>query len=153
MTNLHEHRFAKGEKIITQGDVGDRVYLIRSGKVLVCREENGRMLPLSEVGPGQMFGEMYIYEQHSTRNASVVAVEETLVEVMFDESYRAEMQNLTPLQKQLVSGLNHRLNDMTDSVVKTMTHGKSIPEVRLPSDAAVFNGDRLRETLRETSHD
>jgi NADH dehydrogenase len=76
----HEH-FEPGQDIFRQGDLGDRIYIIAAGRALVVREETGASKPdpekeivLSQLGPGEYFGEMALLNQ-TTRNATVRCAE------------------------------------------------------------------------------
>lgn len=52
-------RFEPGESIIRQGEVGDRLYLIRSGNVQIVRQADGKTdLVLSTLSRGDYFGEI-----------------------------------------------------------------------------------------------
>jgi NADH dehydrogenase len=69
----HEH-FEPGQVIFRQGDLGDRIYIITSGKAEVVRQEDERLIHLAELGAGEYFGEMAILYQ-TTRNATVRCTE------------------------------------------------------------------------------
>jgi CRP-like cAMP-binding protein len=52
-------RFEPGETIIRQGDIGDRLYLIRAGNVRILRHADGKPdLVLSTLSRGDYFGEI-----------------------------------------------------------------------------------------------
>jgi NADH:ubiquinone reductase (H+-translocating) len=68
-----EH-FEAGQEVFCQGDVGDRVYIIVSGRAEVVREQNGRSVKLAELGAGEYFGEMAVIND-TTRNATVRCLE------------------------------------------------------------------------------
>src|SRR5437773_8759225 len=66
-----------GESIFREGDSGDTCYVVRSGRVRVTRRHSdGRVLTLAELGSGQMFGELAMFDGE-TRSASVEAIEDT----------------------------------------------------------------------------
>ncbi len=49
----------RGDKIITQGEAGDCLYILRAGKCQVtrCPRPNARAIQLAELAPGDLFGE------------------------------------------------------------------------------------------------
>jgi NADH dehydrogenase len=69
----HEH-FEPGQEVFHQDDLGDRLYIIQSGRAEVVRHEGGREIPLAVLGPGEYFGEMALLNQTS-RNATVRCAE------------------------------------------------------------------------------
>ncbi|HKP85187.1 MAG TPA: FAD-dependent oxidoreductase [Blastocatellia bacterium] len=71
ITNEH---FEPGEVVFHQGDLGDRIYIVVSGKADVVREENGKEIKLATVSAGEYFGEMALLKQ-STRSATVRCTE------------------------------------------------------------------------------
>ncbi len=71
-----KRQFEAGERIIQQGEVSGKAYLIVEGNVRVIREENGREIDLAELGPNELFGEMSIVD-NQPRSAHVDATIET----------------------------------------------------------------------------
>jgi flavin-dependent dehydrogenase len=62
--------FRSGEIIVRQGDIGECMYFIQSGKVEVIRESDGKEVKLAELGQGEFFGEMALFEK-GVRSATV----------------------------------------------------------------------------------
>jgi len=62
--------YNSGEIIVRQGDVGECMYFIQSGKVEVFRESDGKDVKLAELGQGEFFGEMALFEK-GIRSATV----------------------------------------------------------------------------------
>lgn len=59
-----EESHALGTKIFQQGDLGDRMYIILSGKVRISREVSGiGEEALAVLGPGSVFGEMALLDE------------------------------------------------------------------------------------------
>ncbi len=68
----------EGDRLITQGDEGDSIYIIRDGRCSVSMEVNGLTHIMGALGPGNIVGEM-AYLTGERRNANVDA--ETDLEV------------------------------------------------------------------------
>src|SRR5262249_31305884 len=64
---VHEH-FEPGQDVFREGDIGDRIYIITSGKAEVTRKNSDGDIPLAQLGAGEYFGEMALLN-HTTRNA------------------------------------------------------------------------------------
>ena len=69
--------FAAGDEIIRAGELGSTMYVICSGRVNVVRERAvGDPVVLASLGPGEVFGELSIFDSE-TRSATVVATEDS----------------------------------------------------------------------------
>src|SRR5438876_6600507 len=67
-------RLARGDRLFDEGDDGDRLYVILDGKIKLTRTApDGRENLLSVLGPGEMFGELSLFDPRP-RTASAVAV-------------------------------------------------------------------------------
>eukprot|EP00933_Yihiella_yeosuensis_P033563 TRINITY_DN27241_c0_g1_i1.p1 TRINITY_DN27241_c0_g1~~TRINITY_DN27241_c0_g1_i1.p1 ORF type:complete len:978 (+),score=202.39 TRINITY_DN27241_c0_g1_i1:106-3039(+) len=55
---LHAHNFNPGEDIITEDDVGDKLYVIDRGVCDVLKKMNGREMTVAQLGKGAFFGEI-----------------------------------------------------------------------------------------------
>ena len=67
-------RLNKGEVLFREGDSGDRLYVVVSGKVKLGRSGSaGRENLLAVLGPGQMFGELSLFDP-GPRSTTATAV-------------------------------------------------------------------------------
>ena len=64
--------YADGEVVCRQGARGDALYVVQQGWVHVFREEGGVETLLARLGPGEIFGEMAVFDRRP-RSASVRA--------------------------------------------------------------------------------
>ena len=56
-------RLARGESVFEEGDPGDSLYVIVTGKMKLARTSgDGRESLLSVLGPGEMFGELSLFD-------------------------------------------------------------------------------------------
>ena len=66
-----EKSYPKNAVVLTEGEMGDSLYMIQSGKVKVfIGDEDGREIILKILGPGDFFGEMSMIDKQP-RSASV----------------------------------------------------------------------------------
>jgi small-conductance mechanosensitive channel/CRP-like cAMP-binding protein len=83
----HLHRYTTGETLVRQGDQGDSLFIIRSGRVSIqIRNQAGRQLVVNQRSSGEFFGEMSLLTGQP-RSASVIADEETEVVIIGKEPF------------------------------------------------------------------
>ena len=64
--------YQDGETILRQGDAGECMYVIQEGQARVLVEQDGKEILVRTAGPGEIIGEMSIFEKE-VRCASVRA--------------------------------------------------------------------------------
>ena len=75
--SMAENRLRRGEVLFHEGDAGDKLYIVTDGKVKLGRtSSDGRENLLAILGPGQMFGELSLFDP-GPRSATVTAVTDT----------------------------------------------------------------------------
>jgi len=86
---LHERIYEKGEVLFQEGDIGHGIFVVVSGKVRVDPSRAALKDAVLEFGPGEMLGELTLFEE-APRFASAVAMERTVMVALF----RAEFSSL-----------------------------------------------------------
>ena len=86
---LHERVYEKGEIIFQEGDIGQGIFVVVSGKVRVDASHRSLKQALPEFGPGEMLGELTLFEE-APRLATAVAMERTVMVALL----RAEFSSL-----------------------------------------------------------
>ena len=67
--------FEPGEVVFREGDASDTCYVVRDGRARAIRtHRDGRTLTLATFGPGDIFGELALFEDER-RSATVEAIE------------------------------------------------------------------------------
>jgi len=78
---MEEHKFAKDDVVITQGDDGDVLYCVDSGKLNCFRkankEDEGHGNQIKTYGPGEAFGELALL-YNAPRAATIIAEEDSV---------------------------------------------------------------------------
>ena len=59
---LHERHYLDGEVIFDQDEEGQALYIVLSGKVLICRQGEPETGRIAEVAEGSMFGELALLD-------------------------------------------------------------------------------------------
>ena len=75
--SMAETKLRRGDVLFHEGDSGDQLYIVLDGKVKLGRTStDGRENLLAILGPGQMFGELSLFDP-GPRSATVTAVTDT----------------------------------------------------------------------------
>jgi CRP/FNR family cyclic AMP-dependent transcriptional regulator len=107
--------YPKNSIIITEGDIGDSLYIVLSGRVKVyLSDSSGRELVLAVLGPGEYIGEMAL--DNPVRSASVVTVEPSTLAVLTQARF-LDFIEANPLSTlHLIRTLIARARSATDSI-------------------------------------
>ena len=106
-----EHKFAAGQEIFKEGDNGDGVYVVRDGLVEISGLDDQKVrLVFSEVGPGDIFGEMAVIE-NKPRSACAVAKAEATVYFIPRAEMLARVERSPGLALALLREISHRLRE------------------------------------------
>ena len=127
-------KFQQGEIIFRQGDPGDAMYDVASGKVGVYGAygtDNEKLL--TELTAGDFFGEMGLLDK-AVRSATVVALEDTevneITEADFNDFFRQNPEKVFQIMQQLSQRLRRCTENYLDAcravyeVVENEKHGK-----------------------------
>lgn len=105
-------RVEKGGRFFTQGETGDAVFLLRTGRVAIVRELDGERAVLAELEPGQCFGEVALVAI-SPRTATVEALQDStalkLRTQTILELFQRDLEQFTILQMNLGREVARRL--------------------------------------------
>ena len=76
---MNETKVARGRTLFNEGDPGDKLYVVSQGKIKLGRTAaDGRENLLAVLGPGEMFGELSLFDP-GPRTATASAVTDTTV--------------------------------------------------------------------------
>ncbi|CAN5451454.1 cAMP-activated global transcriptional regulator CRP [soil metagenome] len=108
--------FRRGDTIVTEGEPGDRMYVILEGKVKVGRRtHDGRQNLLAVLGPTDVFGELSVFD-FGTRTSTVTAITKVRAVAIERSALSAWISEHPGLGEQLLQVLARRLRDTHDSV-------------------------------------
>lgn len=96
-----------GDVVIRQGDPGDLFYIIRSGRVDVVVERDGRKQTVASLGEGQYFGEAALITGEP-RNATIIATEPSVFYTLDKDRFQRTMQTTPSLGEELRRALFSR---------------------------------------------
>jgi CRP/FNR family cyclic AMP-dependent transcriptional regulator len=100
---LHERRYLANEVIFDEGEEGQGLFVVLSGRVKITRMEIAPET-LLEFGAGSFFGEVALLD-HSVRTAQARAIEDTRIVALF----RAEFYSLLETHSGIASRISYQL--------------------------------------------
>ena len=120
-------RLSDGELVFRQGDPGDALYVIVSGKVEIFRASDASEIRLAILGPDEYFGEMSLLLD-APRNASARAKGDVELKAMDKASFR-DLSVGHPVVWDLLTAMGQRI----DSVDNKLSTFETQSEVRRES--------------------
>jgi CRP/FNR family cyclic AMP-dependent transcriptional regulator len=100
---MHERSYIAEEVIFDEGEEGQGLFLVLSGRVKIVLPASANTL-LLELGPGAFFGEVALLDQ-SVRTAQARAIEDTQIVALF----RAEFYSLLETHSAIASRISFQL--------------------------------------------
>ena len=114
--SMVEVQLGRGEVLFREGDTGDRVYVVIDGKVKLGRtSSDGRENLLALLGPGQMFGELSLFDP-GPRSATVTAVTDTVLLSLANEDMLTWLTGRPEVARGLLLQLGQRLRRSNDTL-------------------------------------
>jgi len=107
-------RFEPGQAVFREGDASDTCYVVREGHArAISTHGDGRTITLATFGPGDIFGELAMFEDER-RSATVEAIEPTSVVGVLGPDMRRLMGEHPEISTRLVIALGRRLREMNE---------------------------------------
>ncbi len=109
-------KLRRGEVLFHEGDSGDKLYIVADGKVKLGRTSaDGRENLLAILGPGQMFGELSLFDP-GPRTATATAVTDSAFFSLSHDDLLGWLDGRPDVAKGLLSQLASRLRRANDVV-------------------------------------
>jgi CRP/FNR family cyclic AMP-dependent transcriptional regulator len=109
--------YRDGELFFRAGDTGDHMYVIQQGQVEVLVENDGRQTRVAVLGPGDILGEMAIFEREP-RSATVRARGEVRAITVDRKNLLSRISEDPTLAFRLIKTLSKRVRDLNDEVAR-----------------------------------
>jgi CRP/FNR family transcriptional regulator len=110
--------FEPGEVVFREGDASDTCYVVRDGRARALRTHtDGRTLTLATFGPGDIFGELALFEDER-RSATVEAIEQTGTVAVLGPDMRRLMAEHAEISSRLVIALGRRLRETNERLAR-----------------------------------
>lgn len=149
-TALEPVSFPRAHVIFAEGELGDRLYIIVSGKVKIGRKSpDGRENLLAVFGPSDMFGELSIFDP-GPRTSTATTVTEVQAVTMDRTALREWIAKRPEIAEQLLRVIARRLrrtNNMLADLIFTDVPGRVAKALlQLAHDFGTQEGGMLRVT-------
>lgn len=109
--------YADGEVICRQGEPGDCMYVVQSGRVEILHEEGGSALNVRELTAGEIFGEMAIFERQP-RSATARAKGAALVLTLDKRAFLKRVHEDPSLAYNILRAMSRRIRSLTDELAR-----------------------------------
>jgi CRP/FNR family transcriptional regulator, cyclic AMP receptor protein len=144
-------RYRKGTILIQEGDTGDTVFILLSGRVKVyCTDPNDKEITFGLFGPGEYFGEMAL--DGGQRSASVVTQEACACAVVSRANLLAFIAQRPEFSLELVSKVIRRLRLATRDARNLAFIGVYGRITQCLDDLAIPQADGTRRIEERITH-
>lgn len=139
---MPEKQFAARDIIFNEGDMSDMAYVIRSGAVEILKHGDSGDIRLAELGEGQIFGEMGLFDPRSPRSATARAKTDTVLDVISEAELREMIGQCPPRLIPIIVSVFERLR-ATNTRVKQKEQATVILESDVDKIVVTPTGDAV----------
>jgi CRP/FNR family transcriptional regulator len=120
-------KLSRGEHLFLEGQEGDKLYIVLDGKLKLTRAAaDGRENVISVLGPGEMFGELSLFDPRP-RTSSASAITDATLAGLAHDALRAWLGDHPDVSIHMLKALARRLrraNDVVADLVFTDVPGR-----------------------------
>lgn len=107
--------FRSGETLVREGEKGNEMFVIRSGRVRVYKGSGAESVTLALLGPGDYIGEMSLVGDYP-RSATAIAETNTEATVVDRTTFRAFVSE--PIVLDIIRRMSDRIRELDKSVIE-----------------------------------
>lgn len=107
--------YRKDTYVFREGETGREMYYILSGKIQVEKSTGHVKKILTEMGPGEYFGEMALLAD-IPRSASALAVEDSIIAVIGEKTFHSLLLQSTGVSLLFLREFSYRLKNTTEAL-------------------------------------
>ncbi|NLV66324.1 MAG: cyclic nucleotide-binding domain-containing protein [Spirochaetes bacterium] len=109
MTQEEEY-FPQGSIVFREGEVGDKFYLIKKGRVIFYKyKDNNTIITVNTAAAGDFFGELAVLSDNKTRNATAMCAEDTILAIASRDNLDTLLANNPEFNIDLIETLSNRV--------------------------------------------
>lgn len=116
LKSMTRYTAQRGQELFREGEEGDRLYLLIDGKIkLGRRSPDGRESLLAVLGPGEMFGELSLFDP-GERTATATAVADTSLAALGHQEFKEFVSTRPAVAVNMLSALARRLRRTNEAL-------------------------------------
>jgi CRP/FNR family transcriptional regulator, cyclic AMP receptor protein len=141
---LSERIVTRNTRLFRLGDVGDSMYLIESGRIRICvQDEDKKEVILAELAQGDFFGEMSIIDGRQ-RSADAQVIEDSRLAILSRDAFLSFVRSNPDVAIEMLSALTDRLR-RTDELLRSRVSRNANDEEK----ARLTIADRAADLIAE----
>ena len=141
---LSDKRVPQNTRLFRQGDKGDAMYLIESGRVRISiRDDDEQEVILAELAQGDFFGEMSIIDGRQ-RSADAKVIEDAQLAILSRDAFLSFVRSNADVALEMLSALTDRLR-RTDDLLRSRVSRNANEEEK----ARLTVADRAADLIAE----
>ena len=109
--------YSEGEIIFREGDEGDRMYVVQAGKVKITKKHDKGELTIATLGPGEIFGEMAMFDR-MPRSAAAVAMGEARILGIDKKKLFQSIDRDPTLVFKMIESMSRRIRSLDEEFTK-----------------------------------
>ena len=112
-----------GEVVFREGDPGDTCHIVRSGTLKATKTHgDGRTIALTELHPGDMFGELALFSGEK-RSATIEALEPATTLALLADDIRRLLTSQPEIAIKMLAGLANRVRGANERIARQSFQG------------------------------
>jgi CRP/FNR family transcriptional regulator, cyclic AMP receptor protein len=150
---LRPRYYQRGQVLFNDGDHGDCLHLVRSGRLNVqVTTAAGQTVVLRVVHPGEVVGELALVRLDHRRTGRVVALEDTRTSALYQRDFEELRQVHPAVDRFLVSALCERVVRTSELVLDLLRPPEQRVWRRLALLAEAYGDEPIRMSQDELAH-
>ncbi|MEP7765630.1 Crp/Fnr family transcriptional regulator [Sanguibacter sp. 25GB23B1] len=152
LASMKKIELSRGDVLFEEGQPGDRLYVIREGKIKLGRRSgDGRENLLAVLGPGEMFGELSLFDP-GPRSLGASAVSDSVLYELEHGALIAALEENPGVAKHLLTALARRLRRTNEALADLVFSDVPGRVAKALLDLSKRFGEQVDEGIR-VAHD
>jgi len=126
IANKYQQFFPRGSLLFTEGESGREMYILKSGKVRILKQEGENTVELATIGAGSVLGEMSLLDGQP-RSATAQIIEDVSATVIDEHLLERTLQKvptwLSNIVRVVIQRLRSTMKKTSDDVVRKSVGG------------------------------